>query len=91
MLNKTKTTAEAKKMINPQHYAEYRKLGGKLTWNRYHYVAAVFVRMTVDAFVGGEGGRSAAVESFQAWANQYGWRERAVVIFRSIDRVTPYT
>lgn len=94
-MQKMMTTAAAKKYINDDHFQMYRKLGGKLTKNQYRYVAAMFVKHTIDIFVGGDctfyPSRQAAVAGFQKWANEYGHGEPGHRIFRSIDLVTPYT
>lgn len=89
------TTANAKKYVNHDHFLKYQELGGTLGENRYRYVAAMFIRHTIDIFVGGDcthyPSRQAAVQGFQKWANKYGSRESWQRIFKSIDLVTPYT
>lgn len=89
------TTAQAKKHIKPEHFQKYLELGGKLKLNDYRYVAANFIKHTLDVFISGDctryPSRQAAVEGFQKWVDKCGYRENWQRVFKSIDLVTPYT
>ena len=76
---------------DPDHHAEYVRLGGELELAAYVMVATQFYMLTFDAYIGGEG------SSAKSWARFVGGLavrhpdEDASNIFRSVDNVHAYT
>lgn len=89
------STERAKKYIDDDMWKVYRRTGGKLTKNQYRYVAATFIKMTIDIYVGGDPkffeSREEACGYFQIWMNLNGYKETPNRIFLSIDTVHAYT
>lgn len=77
--------------IDPGHYPEFQKLGGKLSEAEFRNVATNFFRLTLDAFVGGSEPRDTAWEAFGEWLANFYPATSAGVVFHAIDNVTPYT
>lgn len=90
-MTKTMTRDEARRLVHDDFYAEYVRLGGKLSQEDYEEAVTQFLAVTFHAYIGGEGSRHKAWTSFVRWLREHRPGEYPNRIFASVGNVQPYT
>ena len=74
-----------------QWYKEYKKLGGKDSYDNFIKNQKKFEELTFNAYINGYTLYGTRAESWSKWVEFIGSEKSASLYFAAIDAITPYT